>query len=252
MNRFAIFTFILAMLVVPCSCGDDDSENESENRREVENDNSKGGDETDHQGDKDKKDQQKSDVYECVIKPLSRTLYFAGEDELYVYMQSNRSLGSLTLFVEDAEGKKIEVQRESFHDFVRVHTPDVVGDLKLIVADSDGSNPQEIAFRNLDEDNCKMMRVDIDSPFIDLLNGKSFPREDAQSGSAWLMLDEEKGLVGANGFSVRFDNAETSFSQAGETRQFSVSNGYEGLIILVKANSVDHKKHDFSFAYCLK
>ncbi len=252
MNRFAIFTFSLAMLVVPCSCGDDDSENESENRREVENDNSKGEGGGEQQGDKDEKEQHKADVYECVIKPLNRTLYFAGEDELYVYMQSNRSLGSLKIYAEDEAGNAIDVQRESFHDFVRVHTPDVVGDLRLIVADADGSNPQKITFRNLNWDDCRMIRVDIDNPFIDLLNGKTLSREEAQSGSAWLMLDEEKGLVGANGVSVKFDNVETSFSQAGETRQFTLSNGYEGLIILVKANSVDHKKHDFSFAYCLK
>ena len=251
MNRFAFFTFILAMLVLPCSCGDHDDENGLENRIEGENDNSKGeGNGT--QGDNDKKDKQKKDVYECVIKPLSRTLYFAGEDELYVYMQSNRSLGSLKVHVEDAEGKVIEVQKESFNDFIRVHTPDVVGELDLVVADTDGSKPQRIKFRNLDEQNSGVIRVDVDAPYIDLLNDQTLTRTEAQSGSAWLRLDPEKGIVGANGVTVKFDNGSSSLSKEGETRQFTLSNGYEGLIILVKVNTVEGKKHDISFAYCLK
>lgn len=251
MNRSAFFTFILAMLVVPCSCGDDDNDSGVENRLEEENDKSKGEDDG-SQEEKDKKDKQKADVYECVIKPLSRTLYFAGEDELYVYMQSNRSLGSLTVYVEDAEGKVIEVQKESFRDFIRVHTPDVVGELTLVVADADGSKPQRIMFRNLDEQNSGVIRVDANAPYIDLLNDQTLTKAEAQSGSAWLMLDAEKGIVGANGVSVKFDNGEFCLSKEGETRQFTLSNGYEGLIILVKVNTVENKKHDISFAYCLK
>lgn len=252
MNRFAIFTFVLAMLVVPCSCGDDDDEKGVENSLEEENDNSKGEGDGTTQEDKDKKDKQKKDVYECVIQPLSRTLYFAGEDELYVYMQSNRSLGGLTVYVEDAEGQVIEVQKESFRDFIRVHTPDVVGELTLVVADTDGSKPQRIKFRNLDEQNSGVIRVDVDAPYIDLLNDQTLTRTEAQSGSAWLRLDAEKGIVGANGVTVKFDNGASNLSKEGETRQFTLSNGYEGLIILVKVNTVEDKKHDISFAYCLK
>lgn len=253
MKKVFISLFSLALLVVPCSCGDDDDD-EKNGRQEVVNDgDSKGGD-ADDQSKENGKDPSKKTEFECDIKPLKRNLCFAGDDVFYVDLKSNRPLGDLVVYVEDKEGNKYDVEKYAFVDRIQIHTPDVVGDLYLVIADTDGTNPQRVEFRNLDEENSKSIMSNLDSPYIDLLNARGVSKAEAesQSSSVWLRFDEEKGVVGANGVSVKFDNGESSLIETGRTTQFTLSNGYEGIIVLVMINRSPGITPEFSFAYCLK
>jgi hypothetical protein len=253
MKKIVISLFSLALLIVPCSCGDDDNDNDNENRQEVNKDdsnkeNGNGGD----NGKETKPDGKEE--FSCHIEPLKRNLYFAGEDEVNVYVQSNRSLADLTIYIKDEEGKKHETEMEFFYNYIRVHTPDVSGKLSLVVADTDGTHPQQIEFYNLDEKNNHSILAYIETPYIDLQSGKALTKEeaDAQPGKAWLKLDETKGIIGAEGISVVFDDNSSSLDQTGEVRQFKLSNGQEGLIVLITISYKEGKKNSFAFSYCLR
>lgn len=252
MRKIAIPLFSLALLFTPCSCGDDDSD--VDNRQEVNKDDPEKGKSGDQKGKED--DSKKTPAFECEIEPLKRTLYFAGEDEdeLNVYVRSNRSLSDLTVYVEDEVGKRYEVRKEVFYNYFRVYSPNVVGNLTLVVADTDGSHPKRVAFYNLDAEKSRSIQTDMEKPYVNLRSGESFSRVEAnvQPGAAWLKLDPEKGIVGTAEVSVVFDDGKSSLDQIGEVRQFKLSNGQEGLIVLVLITYKEGKKDGFAFSYCLK
>lgn len=253
MKRVFISLFSLALLVVPCSCGDDD-DNDNDVRKEVKNDDSN-DEKSDNQEDEGKGNgSKKKDQFVCDIQPLSRTLYFAGEDELDVYVQTNRPMASLQVYVEDEKGEKYEVERDIFHNYIRVHSPMVAGNLFVVVADSNGTKPKKVPFCNLDETNNHAIQAHLETPYIDLLNGEAMTAEEAaaQPGKAWLKLDGEKGIIAAEGFKVEFDDKSSSFDQMGQVRQFKLSNGREGLIVLILIKYEAGKKEAFAFTYCLK
>lgn len=253
MKRVFISLFSLALLVVPCSCGDDD-DNDNDVRKEVKNDDPDDGKSDNQEDDGKENDSKKKDQFVCDIEPLSRTLYFAGEDELNVYVHTNRPMANLQVYVEDEKGEKYDVETDIFYNYIRVHSPMVVGNLFVVVADSNGTKPQKVPFYKLDETNNHSIQAYLETPYIDLLNGEAMTPEEsaAQPGRAWLKLDGEKGIIAAEGFKVEFDDKSSSLAQPGRVSQFKLSNGREGLVVLVLIKYEAGKKVAFAFTYCLK
>lgn len=272
MKNLLFMSLLAALTLGAYACGDDDSEDtpvQKENTQDKNGDSQNNDNQKENNGDSkgnnnDGKDNGNDDSEDpdFVLKMPSRTIYYADDEYMFVYLEGIDH-SKVSVKVVDESGNEVETSISNNGRQYHVKTPAQVGTFHMEATTAKGKVVKSSEFCCIPID-FTSISTEMDAPYIDLENGVAMNLSEALANPSkvTLVVDDTAGLVSpsvcgnesirANGNSIDIEG-EATLGDTGYTKQFKLSNGKEGLItfLFISYNS-NNRIFSVSFNYSFK